>query len=175
MKYFSCIYSGEKLDSDLDIQSMQRTLYRHKSSLLPPSPQTAADVQARFEENDVMQKYGRTLTNENELASDFYRGVHIGETFSFVVFASQKIVDAIVRNIPVEQRKYLMDATFKICPFGNFTQLLIIYIEYVESVLLFSFLDKKFLFIIFYRFRQFLSFLCWWIGKQWRNTCVRVY
>ena len=43
-------------------------------------------------------------------------------------------IQNIINNIRVNDRQYLMDATFKVCPNGEFKQLLIIYIEYIESV-----------------------------------------
>lgn len=45
----------------------------------------------------------------------------------------------------MDRRNYFMDATFKVCPYGEFKQLLIIYIEYMEQVTI-----NCSLYIIFY-------------------------
>lgn len=38
-------------------------------------------------------------------------------------------------NIQEQNRHFLIDATFKVCPFGDFKQLLIIYIEHMQKVI----------------------------------------
>lgn len=117
-----------------DLSGMARNLYRYKSADLPPSPQTAAELQIAFENAATFERFGRSWVSPGETASDFFRGVHVGTEFSYVVFASQKIIELIEKNIVVDRRKYMMDATFKICPYGEFTQFLVIHIEYIESV-----------------------------------------
>lgn len=64
----------------------------------------------------------------------FFRFVHKCDTFSYCVFASQAIINKIEQNIDVQRRHYLMDATFKVVPLGEFNQFLIIHIEYMEMV-----------------------------------------
>lgn len=121
---------------------MQRSLYRYKSSSLPPMPRTAAEVKLAFQRDDVMNLYGRTLANDSGPQTDFFRTVFVGDQFSYAVFASQKII-AEIEKIPVTRRKYAMDATFKVCPYGEFKQLLIIHIEYIESVILLFFFFSR--------------------------------
>lgn len=72
----------------------------------------------------------------NEIAKDFFRKVHVSDEFAYAVFASQNIVELIMKYIPEHRRKYLMDATFRIVPYGEFKQLLVIHIEYIEMVIL---------------------------------------
>lgn len=129
--YFCNIF---RTDLQIDLGKMERSCYRYKSADLPPSPHTAAELKASFEIPEIKERFGVSLMAENEIATDFFRGVHVGDDFSYAVFASQRIIDLIEKNIVVARRKYLMDATFKICPFGEFNQLLVIYIEYIDSV-----------------------------------------
>lgn len=64
----------------------------------------------------------------------FYRGVYRSDAFSYCVFASEAIIRMIDANIEVQRRNYLLDATFKVCPLGEFNQFLIIHIEYMQAV-----------------------------------------
>lgn len=73
---------------------------------------------------------------------------------SIEVYTSPTDVEA---NVAVDARKYAMDATFKICPYGNFDQLLIIYIEYIESVNIYLFQPIHFVFVLIYSFRCLFS------------------
>lgn len=58
----------------------------------------------------------------------FYKGSHIGEDFSYTYFASDFIIELIKVHFPdTNNREFLMDATFKVCPMGEFYQLLVIY------------------------------------------------
>lgn len=113
---------------------MMRTAYRHASSALPPSALTTENVEGLFATEDVMQRFGRTLVGIGETPTDFYRGVHTADDRSFVVFASQTIIDRIIKDIDVTRRSYLMDGTFKICPYGDYLQLLVIHIEHIHLV-----------------------------------------
>lgn len=79
-----------------------------------------------------------TLQNKENIdglePKPFYETAFECKDFAYCIFASDNIIDGIQKHIPIEKRKYLMDATFKICPFGVFNQFLIVYIEHLEEV-----------------------------------------
>lgn len=134
--YFSFIFVlYHRTDLRVDLSKMVRSCYRYKSADLPKSPRTIEELKTAFETGDIMARFGRSIVGANEIATDFFRGVHISDEFSYAVFASQRIIESIEKNITVLQRKYLMDATFKICPYGQFNQFLVIYIEHIETVI----------------------------------------
>lgn len=87
-----------------------------------------------------MANYGMTLQNETDpdalRPEEFYKTAYKCKGFSYVVFASQNIVNSIQR-IAVPKRNFLMDATFKECPFGMYNQLLVIYVEHLFEVIIF--------------------------------------
>lgn len=64
----------------------------------------------------------------------FYKHTFESAAHSYCVFASDDIVDAIKEHIEPSKRRFYMDATFKICPVGNFKQLLILYIDFMGQV-----------------------------------------
>lgn len=76
----------------------------------------------------------RQFNVEDETNLPFYRMVYNSTAFSYCIFASESVIRNINSNIAIERRNYLMDATFKVVPFGEFKQLLIIHIEYMETV-----------------------------------------
>lgn len=107
--------------------AVKRSLYRAMTKVLPKNAPDVESILLALEDADFMQKYGTTVSGKR-----FFE-------FSYCVFASDEIIEEYEAAIPVERRQFLMDATFKICPFGQFNQILIIYIAYLDSVnILFS-------------------------------------
>lgn len=146
VNFFICFLFICRTDLRVDLSRMSRTCYRYKSCEYPPSPRTAEDVKNAFEVDDIMRRFGMSSVQENEAPTAFYRGTHVCDDFAYTVFASQGIIDLIEKNIAVDRRKYLMDATFKICPLGEFKQFLVIQIEYVDEVDILNFISCAFLF-----------------------------
>lgn len=70
---------------------------------------------------------------------EFYVKAYQCSSFSYCIFASYAINEQMEINIPQHKRKFLMDATFKICPKRLFKQFLVIYIELHEEVFPFIF------------------------------------
>lgn len=116
----------------LNYDRVQRGLHKLKTKALPPSPTTCKDVQNVFENPDVMALYGTTIGQTAR--TPFFKHAYASDAFSYCVFSSDNIIDQIKAEIEPQKREYLMDSTFKICPFGEFKQLLIIYIGYMEKV-----------------------------------------
>lgn len=87
-------------------------------------------MQNAFENDDIFAEYGRTLDKRRP----FYAGSVVKKnSYAFHVFASFGIIDMVKQHIPPNQRKFLLDGTFKIVP-RRFRQLLIIAIEYKNDV-----------------------------------------
>lgn len=59
---------------------------------------------------------------------------HPNGDFSYCLFASDDIVEMIRNSVPEDRRKFLMNATFKICPHGVFKPILIIHAAYLDKV-----------------------------------------
>lgn len=108
---------------------------------LPASPTTGEEVIKAFSNDDVKTKYGTSLQNGEDIESlpstDFYQHTHECKAFSYTIFASQNVINGIKTQIPVGRRKFAMDATFKVCPYGIFNQLLIIHVEHLDEVRIF--------------------------------------
>lgn len=86
-------------------------------------------IKKSLDSPEICQNFRLTLEKSHVL----YVGSVITDTYSFVVFASYKIIELIRRFIPSEERKYLIDGTFKIVP-HVFYQLMVISIEYKNDV-----------------------------------------
>lgn len=111
---------------------------KKRNEVLPKSPKTCQEIIDAYKDENVMRKYGTTLQNgedQDQLTSkSFFKHAHNAKSFSYVVFGSDNIIQSIKTRIPVENRKFLLDATFKVCPYGPFNQLLIIHIEHLNEV-----------------------------------------
>lgn len=111
---------------------------------LPPSPKTCEEIINVYKNENVMNSFGITLQDENDAdalpSTMFFKYAHESRSFSYVIFASDNIINSIQKKIPVSRRKFLMDATFKVCPFGMYNQLLVVYIEHLEETTPFMFI-----------------------------------
>lgn len=110
---------------------MERNLRRLKNKVYPKRPQTAAEIISMFEDDSITDEYAFNLSRTERF---YIETVDKPNEYSFSVFASLEAIDIVKNKIPAKDRKYLTDATFKICPYGCWYQLLIIYIEYQNDV-----------------------------------------
>lgn len=107
---------------------MQRNLRRIRNVAMPKAPTTPQQIIEDFAKANIMQEFGMTQNG-----TDFYRTTQIEQQFSYCIFASKNIIDEI-EKIPEGRRNFYMDGTFKVVPFGDFNQLLIIYTEFFQKV-----------------------------------------
>lgn len=109
---------------------MARNMHRYRDKVIPHNASTPAAIAKSYSDPNIMKLYGTTKTNR-----PFFKTVYECGTFSYCVFASDDIIDKFQEKIPLQRRDFMMDATFKVVPYGKFNQLLIIYITYLERVI----------------------------------------
>lgn len=129
--FFQLILNCSTAENSVNFYTLERTLYRLARGNLPQSPLTAAEVAFAFQNEKIMERFGTTKSNE---PSPFFRKVYVCSQFSYCVFASQSIIRRIETHIKIDERNFLLDATFKVCPMGDFRQLLVVYVEHHEQV-----------------------------------------
>lgn len=148
--YFIDRHQGSKLS----INIIGRNLKKISNSTLPKSPTTFDEIVEAYKNQNVMDNFGTTLQNGSDddklNSTEFYKTAYefkgtTKSSFSYVVFASQNIVNSIKERIAPQKRRFLMDATFKVCPYGIYNQLLVIYIEYLGETtpFIFALMSKK--------------------------------
>lgn len=117
----------------LNFSDHVRNLQKMRVNKYVKSPNTVKEIIAAYAQENVMREYGMTKHNERRA---FYKHAHEDENSAFVIFASDTIIDLIKENIEVKNRRYLMDATFKVVPYNksNFKQFLVIHVEYLNKV-----------------------------------------
>lgn len=81
-----------------------------------------------FQKENVNQFFG---LSRHDVPTQFYKGTQITASFENTFYASDTVIEIIKTNIPTGNSNYMIDATFKIVPFGSFKQFLIIYVEYM--------------------------------------------
>lgn len=134
---FILFFYGRHQNSKLNINKIGRNLKKISNATLPKSPITCEEIIDAYTIESVMANYGMTLQDETDAdalpSSEFYKTAYKNKGFSYVVFASQNIINSIA-DVSVKKRKFLMDATFKVCPYGIYNQLLVVYVEHLNEV-----------------------------------------
>lgn len=118
---------------DIDFYKIQRNYQKLANKQFLISPKTA-DVIKAFQDEVTLKKFGYTKHTGDD-ASTFFKICCDAKDFAYCLFCSDKIINLMKENIPSNvERKILVDATFSVLPIGSFKQLLIIHIEYFETV-----------------------------------------
>lgn len=113
---------------------MKRNLQLIQSSTLPKSPNNVDGINRAYLDPSVQRNYSLTdRSDETQRTMLFKTAFECGD-FSFCVFSSDTIVDAIKENIAEEKRKYYIDGTFKITPQSEFVQVVNISIDFLGQV-----------------------------------------
>lgn len=113
----------------LSYEKLKRSMYRKRQRILPKNAQDVPSILEAFSDDNIFDKYGKTASGNK-----FFKTAYNCANFSYCIYASDDIIDLFHASIPIDQRIFLMDATFKIVPFGVFNQILIIYTAYMEKV-----------------------------------------
>lgn len=101
---------------------------------MPPSPKTAADIVAAYQNQNILSNYGMAVAAGGVEASLFYRKTYSEAQFAYCIFASQYIADRVAELEPA-RRHFFMDATFRVVPYGDFSQLLVIHASFFEKTI----------------------------------------
>lgn len=116
---------------------MKRNLCRIKMETLPKNPTCPLDIKNMFNNLSILEKFGTSKSCFHQDAPAdtklFYRATIVENNFSYSIFMSPKISEAIKTN-PQIGRNFLMDATFGIVPDCGYKQLLIVHVEYLNHV-----------------------------------------
>lgn len=109
----------------------ERTLQKIRDASIPKNPTNCSEIKEAFADEKIMQVMGRSKHPEKSI---FFDGVIDRGTHSFCVFSSKFGISLIEKHIEPERRHIMLDATFKVCPIGPFSQLLIVYAAYIGKV-----------------------------------------
>lgn len=101
---------------------------------MPNPPKTPDEIVAAYNKAEIMHSYGMTLESGGIKGTPFFRKVVSEPGFAYCIFASQFIIDRIA-TLPPDDRHFLMDGTFRVVPYGDFYQLLVIHVKFIEKVL----------------------------------------
>lgn len=122
-------------DVPITFSKIERSLRLIRSEVFPRPPKTIQEVIAAFNMKTIMDSFGSSYYDK---PTPFFKTAFHCEEFAYCIFSSDNIVNMIQRHIAPIRRHFLIDATFKVCPFGEFYQLLIIYVSYVDNVIVFT-------------------------------------
>lgn len=106
-----------------------RTLTKKYSSKFPESPKNIDEIIKFFNHPSIISTTAQTLRKPGEgTATPFFKHAYECKDFSFCLFASDDVID-IIKTIPVDRRMYFCDGTFRICPYGEFSQVLLLAVD----------------------------------------------
>lgn len=129
MNTFTIFSSFRHPNTKLDYNKLKRQLIEIKNLKYPKIPKTIKEIERAFEVKSNCERFGMTLNGMHKL----YMGMKTGDSHSFLVFGSQKVMDIINKYIPRRNRNLLIDGTFKIIP-RQFYQLVVVCIEFKNDV-----------------------------------------
>lgn len=117
---------------------MESTSHKVHRAALPKTPSKVSDINKLFEIPHVLQNYGMTkrISKEppNIPPTKFFDHAYECDEFAFCIFSSKDIIKAVLEHTEKDERKLFADGTFKICPMGDFSQVLIIFAELLGHV-----------------------------------------
>lgn len=119
-------------------ETHKRNLLKIRLKALPQPPKNTDEIGKAFENgSQVFTRYGMTKRDDEKMKTTFFRTAFHCTDFEYAIFCSENIVSKITENIDVNMRDYYIDGTFKVCPRGNFYQLLIISMDYMGQVVVY--------------------------------------
>lgn len=121
------LFTNRTPQAAVSYDNIKRSLFRRRNEFIPPNAKNVEDIVDAYNQEEILNEFGTS-----KVMGRFFKTAFQCDEFSYCLFASDTIVDRVSNRIPVDQRVFLMDATFKIVPFGQFNQILIIYAAYME-------------------------------------------
>lgn len=119
----------------IPFKTVQSSMVKARRAALPKDPQSIQQINDLFKTEMVRDKYGRAERADSTNHVAFFRGAYEVDDGAYCVFASEDIIKDIKSNTEDIERKTLYaDGTFKICPRGNFKQVLILFADLLGHV-----------------------------------------
>lgn len=107
---------------------------------MPVSPESVEQINELFQIENIRKNFGMSKRPKEQTSSMFFKRAYECPEYAYCVFASDDVINAILENTDVGTRKIYVDGTFKICPIGRFSQVLIIFAELLGHVKSYYFL-----------------------------------
>lgn len=99
---------------------------------VPKAPQNTKEIRDAINRADIFDAYCKTHHIDGREV--FLDHLYDGKDFSYCIFSSKKMIQQIEQYIDVSDREFYIDGTFKVVPYGCFTQLLIIHVGKFDTV-----------------------------------------
>lgn len=130
--FFSLFFFHSYQQCTLLFEEHERQFQRIRNLGVPPAPKTIDDIVKQFDRPDILDVFGKSKHEDGrEMFLDY---IHKGSHFNYMIFSSKRIIKYIKINILVKDRKYHIDGTFYIVPYGCFKQYLMFHLEKFDTV-----------------------------------------
>lgn len=104
-----------------------RTLTDCRKTRFGKSPVSPQEIQTAFQNQDLRDELGASLFGEK---APLFNDILIEKDFCNCVFSSAKSIALIKEYIEPNKRFFVMDATFRVTPIGEFEQVLVLYVQF---------------------------------------------
>lgn len=130
---------------DVSYSSVASSMAKARRDAMPKSPKDVKKLIVQMADPYVRQNYGMTKRHQpkNGVAPKieqtvFFRTAFECKEFSYCIFAAEEVIAIIKDKTDTSKRTLFADGTFKICPVGEFKQVLIIFSDLYGHVRHFS-------------------------------------
>lgn len=110
-----------------NFESYEKTLSGQRKKKFGKSPTTPSEIESEFSKSEILEMLGTSLYREK---GRLYNGIQIEDDYCNCFFSSSKAISLVKENLELDERFFIMDATFRVTPHGIFQQLLILYIQF---------------------------------------------
>lgn len=110
-----------------------RTLTKKYAAKFPESPKNVQEIIEYFKHPSIVSTTAQTLRKSGEPSTPFYKHAYECTDFSICLFASDDVLN-IIETISVDRRMYFADGTFRIVPYGEFSQILLLAVDICGQV-----------------------------------------
>lgn len=107
-----------------------------RRAALPKDPKNVNEINVSMDEPFVRQNYGMTKrhepTNGEQAKTEptvFFRTASESDDISYCIFAAEDVISIIQEKTNPSERTLFADGTFKICPVGQFNQVLVVFCD----------------------------------------------
>lgn len=104
-----------------------RTLRDCRKTRFGKSPVSAIEIQTAFQNQELRDDLGTSLFGKRE---QLFNEIVIEKDFSNCFFSSAKSIALVKEFMEPHERFFVMDATFRVTPIGEFEQVLVLYVQF---------------------------------------------
>lgn len=106
---------------------MKKTLQNIRKTKYGKAPINGREILSAFQNENTLNQLGFSLLKDR---GPLFNDVVITKHFENCIFSSAETINLVLKNIPESERFFILDATFRITPKGEWQQVLILHVNF---------------------------------------------